>query len=46
LWSARTALSGAHGDGDDLVDVDRATLLQLHGRLDGVRVEGIQVLLA
>ena len=35
----------AHRDGDDLVDVDGATLLELHGRLDGVGVERVQVLL-
>jgi len=35
----------AHGDGDDLVDRDGATLLDLHGRLDGVRVIRVEVLL-
>ena len=36
---------GAHGDGDDLVDGDLPALLELHGRLDGVGVVGVQVLL-
>jgi hypothetical protein len=31
--------------GDDLVDLDRASLLELHRRLDGVRVERVEVLL-
>ena len=35
----------AHGDGDDLVDLDRPALLELHRRLDGVRVERVEVLL-
>ena len=35
----------AHRDRDDLVDLDRAALLELHGGLDGVRVERVQVLL-
>jgi hypothetical protein len=36
---------GPHGHRDDLLDVG-ATLLDLHCRLDRVRVEGVQVLLA
>ena len=36
---------GAHRHRDDLVDLDRAALADLHRRLDGVRVEGVQVLL-
>jgi hypothetical protein len=36
---------GPHRDGDDLVDLDRAALLELHRRLDGVRVERVEVLL-
>ena len=36
---------GAHRHGDDLLDVGSA-LLHLHRSLDGVRVEGVQVLLA
>jgi hypothetical protein len=36
----------AHRHGDDLLDLDRAALLDLHGGLDGVRVEGVEVLLA
>ena len=35
----------AHRHRDDLVDLDRAALLELHGGLDGVRVERVQVLL-
>ncbi len=37
---------GAHRHGDDFLDRDRAALLDLHGGLDGVCVEGVQVLLA
>ena len=35
----------AHRDRDDLVDVDRPALLELHRRLDGMRVERVEVLL-
>ena len=35
---------GAHRDRDDLVHRDRSALLDLHGGLDRVRVEGVQVL--
>src|SRR4029077_6948004 len=37
---------GTHGHRHDLLDRDRATLLDLHGRLEGVRVEGVEVFLA
>ena len=37
---------GAHRHGDDLLDRDRATLLDLHGGLEGVRIEGVEVFLA
>ena len=37
---------GAHRHRDDLLDRDRAALLDLHGGLDGVGVEGVEVLLA
>ena len=37
---------GTHGHRDDLLDRDRATLLDLHGRLEGVRVEGVEVFLS
>jgi hypothetical protein len=36
---------GAHRHGDDLLDGDRAALFDLHRRLDGVRVIGVEVLL-
>jgi hypothetical protein len=36
---------GAHGHGDDLLDFG-AALLDLHRGLEGVGVEGIEVLLA
>jgi hypothetical protein len=36
----------AHGHRDDLVHVDVPALLELHGRLDGVRVVRVEVLLA
>ena len=36
----------AHGHGDDLVDVHGTALANLHGGLDRVRVERVQVLLA
>ena len=36
---------GAHRHGDDLLDRDGATLLDLHRRLDGVRVVRVEVLL-
>jgi hypothetical protein len=36
----------AHGYGHDLLDRDRPTLLDLHGRLEGVGVEGVEVFLA
>src|SRR4051812_177355 len=36
----------AHGDRDDLVDLGVAAFADLHGGLDAVRVEWIQVLLA
>ena len=37
---------GAHRHGDDLLDGQRAALLDLHRRLDGVRVIRVEVLLA
>ena len=37
---------GTHGHRDDLLDRDRATLLDLHGSLEGVRIEGVEVFLA
>ena len=37
---------GAHRHRDDLLDRNRTALLDLHGGLDGVCVEGVQVLLA
>ena len=37
---------GAHRHRDDLLDRDRAALLDLHGSLDGVGIEGVEVLLA
>ena len=37
---------GSHSHRDDLLDVRGAPLLDLHGGLDGVRVERVQVLLA
>ncbi len=37
---------GAHRHRDDLLDRDRPTLLDLHSRLEGVRVEGVEVFLA
>ena len=46
LWSARTALSGPIVTATTSSTCDRAALLDLHGRLDGVRVEGVEVLLA
>ena len=35
----------AHRDRDDLVDLDHTALFELHRRLDGVRVERVEVLL-
>ena len=46
LCSARCGRVGPHRHGHDLLDLDRAALLDLHRGLDRVRVEGIQVLLA
>src|SRR6185436_16743060 len=37
---------GAHRHRDNLLDRDRAALLDLHGGLDGVCVERVEVLLA
>jgi hypothetical protein len=37
---------GAHRHRDDLVDAELAGLLELHRRLDGVRVERVEVPLA
>jgi hypothetical protein len=36
---------GPHGHGDDLVDLDLPTLLELHGSLDGMGVVRVEVLL-
>jgi hypothetical protein len=45
LWSARTGGLGPHRHRDDLLDLDGAALLDLHGGLDGVGVVGVEVLL-
>src|ERR1700754_1578236 len=37
---------GAHRHGDDLLDRDRPALLDLHGRLEGVGIERVEVFLA